>query len=257
MSADKPLNIVVPMAGRGSRFAKAGFELPKPLLGVHGRPMIEVVIDNIRPSRPHRFIFICQREHMDQFDLAKSLAYAGRDTLILPIDDVTEGAACTVLLARQWIETDAPLMIANCDQYIATPIDDYLRAMEDGHYEGFIMTMRADDPKWSFVRLNEQGLVTEVVEKRVVSNEATVGIYNFRRGADYVAAADRMMAAKDMTNHEYYVAPTYNYLRNGSRVGFMNIGAERAGMYGLGIPDDLSYFNQLQQMPGRCELALA
>lgn len=257
MSADKPLNIVVPMAGRGSRFAKAGYELPKPLLSVHGRPMIEVVIDNIRPSRPHRFIFICQKEHLDQFDLAQSLAYAGRDTLILPIDGVTEGAACTVLLARQWMDSDAPLMIANCDQYIATPIDDYLQGMDEGRFDGYIMTMRADDPKWSFVRLNEQGCVTEVVEKRVVSNEATVGIYNFRRGADFVAAAGRMMAAKDMTNNEYYVAPAYNYMGKGARIGFMNIGAERAGMYGLGIPDDLSYFNQLQHMPGLRELALA
>lgn len=249
MSANHPINIVVPMAGRGSRFSKAGYDLPKPLLDVHGKPMIEQVIDNIRPSEPHRFIFICQREHLDQYNLARSLSHAGPDTVILPIDGVTEGAACTVLLAEQWINSDSPLMIANCDQYIATPIDEYLGAMEAGHFDGFIMTMTADDPKWSFVRLDDAGSVCEVVEKKVVSNEATVGIYNFRRGSDFVNAAHDMIACKDKTNNEYYVAPAYNYLRKGSHTGFMNIGAERAGMYGLGIPDDLSYFNALSELP--------
>ena len=250
MCADKILNIVVPMAGRGSRFSQAGYALPKPLLDVHGRPMIEVVIDNIKPSCPHRFIFICQREHLEQYALAESLVHAGPSTVILPIDGVTEGAACTVLLAEQWINSNQPLMIANCDQYIATPIDSYLQGMEAGGFDGFIMSMTADDPKWSFVRLDGAGEVTEVVEKRVVSNEATVGIYNFKRGADFVNAAHDMIACKDKTNNEYYVAPTYNYLPRGSRTGFMNIGSERAGMYGLGIPDDLRYFNALSTLPG-------
>jgi dTDP-glucose pyrophosphorylase len=243
------LNIVVPMAGRGSRFSKAGYALPKPLLPVHGRPMIERVIENIRPSRPHRFIFICQREHLAERGLEAVLRNAGPGTQIVPIDEVTEGAACTVLLARGLIDDTAPLMIANCDQYISTPMDHYLAAMDDGAWDGFIMTMTADDPKWSFVKLDDHGRVTQVVEKKVVSNEATVGIYNFRHGADFVAAADAMMAAGDRTNGEFYVAPAYNYLWAGQRTGFLNIGSERAGMYGLGIPDDLSYFNALPELP--------
>jgi dTDP-glucose pyrophosphorylase len=248
MPAEK-LNIVVPMAGRGSRFAKAGYDLPKPLLPVHGRPMIEVVIDNIRPSVPHRFIFICQREHLLNHALQASLMSAGPDTVIVPIDEVTEGAACTVLLARTLIDNEQPLMMANCDQYVAVEMDQYLDAMRAGGHDGFIMTMSADDPKWSYVRLDDAGHVTDVVEKKVVSNEATVGIYNFRHGRDFVAAALAMMAANDRTNNEFYVAPAYNYLPKGSRIGYMNIGAERAGMYGLGIPEDLSYFNQLVALP--------
>lgn len=249
MSADV-LNILVPMAGRGSRFASAGYTLPKPLLPVFGRPMIEVVIDNIRPARPHRFIFIAQREHLEDHGLMPVLMRAGPDTRVIAIDGVTEGAACTTLLARGLIDNEASLMMANCDQYVATQIDDYLQAMDASGLEGWIMTMSAADPKWSFVRLGSDGLAREVVEKQVVSNEATVGIYNFRRGSDYVRAADAMVAAGDRTNGEFYVAPAYNYLlRAGGRVGCHNIGPDSAAMFGLGIPEDLLHFNRLPGVP--------
>lgn len=244
------INIVVPMAGRGSRFSRAGYNLPKPLLPVFGRPMIQVVIENLRPMQPHRFIFICQREHLAVHDLESTLLQAGTDTRIVPIDYVTEGAACTVLLAETEINNDDALMIANCDQYIATPIDTYLKNMEYGEFDGFIMTMTANDPKWSFISLDDKGLVTGVVEKKVVSDEATVGIYNYRHGRDFVSAAHEMMASNDRTNNEFYVAPAYNYMiQRGMRIGYMNIGADRAGMYGLGVPEDLEYFNALVKMP--------
>ena len=238
------------MAGRGSRFNKAGYTLPKPLLPVFGRPMIEVVIENLRPSQPHRFVFICQREHLSAHNLESTLQQAGSNTLIIPIDQVTEGAACTVLLAEADIKNDDALMIANCDQYIATPIDAYMRCMAEEGFDGFIMTMTANDPKWSYIGLGANGNVNRVVEKKVVSNEATVGIYNYRRGRDFVAAAREMIESNDRTNNEFYVAPAYNYMiRRGSRVGYMNIGADRNGMFGLGVPEDLEYFNSLGKLP--------
>jgi dTDP-glucose pyrophosphorylase len=244
------INIVVPMAGRGSRFSQAGYTLPKPLLPVFGRPMIEVVIENLRPTQPHRFIFICQREHLAVHELETTLLRAGQDTRIVPIDHVTEGAACTVLLAEADINNDDALMIANCDQYIATPIDAYLNRMAEGGFDGFIMTMTANDPKWSFIGLDADDNVNRVVEKQVVSDEATVGIYNYRLGRDFVAAAHAMIDSNDRTNNEFYVAPAYNYMiRRGSRVGYMNIGADRTGMFGLGVPEDLQYFNSLGKLP--------
>ena len=246
----EPLNILVPMAGHGSRFARAGYALPKPLLPTQGRPMIEVVIDNLRPSRAHRFIFVVQRSHLEQHDLAAVLMRAGPDTVVLPIYGVTEGAACTTLVAREFIDQAAPLMIANCDQYVAVRIDDYLDAMDASGCDGWIMTMTAHDPKWSFVRRDESGRVVEVVEKRVVSDEATVGIYNFARGSDYVRSAKAMIAADDRTKGEFYVAPAYNYLaRAGGIVQTMNIGPDSAAMFGLGIPEDLEHFNALGRLP--------
>jgi dTDP-glucose pyrophosphorylase len=236
----EPLTIVVPMAGRGSRFADAGFTDPKPLIRIKGVPMIKLVIDNLRPSQPHRFVFICQREHVAAFDLQRLLGEWAPGCHLVELDGVTEGAACSVLAAEAFLD-DSPLMIANSDQYLDMAVDDYLAAM--GDRDGLIMTMTADDPKWSFVAVNDQDLVCEVAEKVPISSEATVGVYNFARGRDFAAAAREMIARDLRVNGEFYVAPVYNMLiEGGARIGIHNIGSEAKGMYGLGIPADLALF---------------
>ncbi len=232
------LNIVVPMAGRGSRFAKVGYALPKPLIELHGVPMIRLVIANLTPSVPHRFHFLIQRAHDEDYGLAARLREWAPGATVTPVDAVTEGAACTVLLAREMIDSDDALMIANCDQYVDIDIDAYIAAQGDA--DGLIMTMWADDPKWSFVRRDAEGRVVQVVEKEVVSNEATVGIYNFARGRDFVRGAEAMIAADQRVNGEFYVAPVYDRLiAEGARVECFDIGA---GMHGIGVPDDLDAF---------------
>lgn len=237
----KPLQIVVPMAGLGSRFARVGFTLPKPLIPVHGVPMIRLVIANVRPRRPHRFIFIVQRAHLDQHDLARKLAAWAPGCDVVALDGLTEGAACTVLAASGTLDPRAPLMIVNSDQYVDCDIDAYLAAGDGA--DGLIMTMRADDPKWSFVGRDAAGCVTRVVEKQVISDEATVGIYNFARAGYFIDAARRMIARAERVNGEFYVAPTYNLLiEEGATVLTHNVGGELAGMYGLGTPDDLEKF---------------
>lgn len=237
------LNIVVPMAGAGSRFAKAGYADPKPLIQVSGVPMIEVVVNNLRPSAPHRFIFICQQAHIDQYGLTEKLAAWAPGSEIIALNGLTEGAACTVLAAKAFIDNDDALMIANSDQYVDVNIGTYLAEMDDQALDGLIMTMWADDPKWSFVGMSRDGLVTQVVEKEVISNEATVGIYNFRKGRDFVRAAEAMIEENLRVNNEFYVAPAYNKLiEQGSRIGIHNVGREADGMYGLGTPADLDLF---------------
>lgn len=240
------LNIVVPMAGRGSRFADAGYTDPKPLIPIHGVPMIALVAANLRPMRDHRFIFICQRDHHGRYDLGTLLPQLVTNCEVVQIDGVTDGAACTVLTAQGLIDDDQPLMIANSDQYVDIDIDTYLRHQDDDSLDGLIMTMTADDPKWSFVGLDDQGLVSRVVEKQVISNEATVGIYNFACGSDFVRAANAMIDADERVNGEFYVAPVYNRLiAGGSRIGIYSVGSENDGMFGLGIPTDLDYFASL------------
>jgi dTDP-glucose pyrophosphorylase len=240
------LNIVIPMAGRGGRFRDAGYMLPKPLIPVLGRPMIRVVIDNVRPSCPHRFIFINLRENVESHGIDRLLTEWAPGCVTITLDGVTEGAACTVLMARDAIDSDDPLMIANCDQWVDHDIDDYLAELNRAATDGLIMTMWADDPKWSYVRLDAQGRATEVVEKQVVSNAATVGIYNFRRGADFVRAAERMIAKNLRVNAEFYVAPAYNeLLAEGKSIALYDVGRESDGMYGLGIPSDLRNFEGL------------
>jgi NDP-sugar pyrophosphorylase family protein len=246
MKKQEVLNIVVPMAGAGSRFSSAGYNVPKPLIKINGVEMIRLVINNLRPARPHRFIFICQKTHIQSYNLEHLLCSWAPGCSVIGINGLTEGAACTVLGAKDLINNRDALMIANSDQYIDFSIDSYLSCIDSGGLEGLIMTMKAVDPKWSFVGLDSQGLVTTVVEKQVISDEATVGIYNFKQGQDFISAAEAMIAKDLRVNNEFYVAPVYNELiSTGGRVGVYNVGSEANGMYGLGTPTDLELFLKL------------
>jgi len=237
------LNIVIPMAGAGSRFNVAGYTDPKPLIPVHGKPMIKWVIENLTPIHQHRFIFICQSEHVLKYGLRKKLTVWAPGCIVIEINGITEGAACTVLSAKTFIDNDSPLMIANSDQFIDADVNQYLCKSNRNSIDGLIMTMRASDPKWSFVEIDSARNVTRVVEKEVISDEATVGVYNFRHGRNFVSAAEAMIACNERVNGEFYVAPTYNTLiARGYKIGIYNIGTYGAGMHGLGTPSDLAEF---------------
>lgn len=234
------LNIVVPMAGRGSRFVQAGYEMPKPLIDIFGHPMVEYVTRNITPVCEHRFIYICQEEHLKKYALARKLEEIAPDSVVVAVDHITEGAACTVLLAEKYIDNEEPIMIANSDQYVDTDINAYLESMKEN--DGLIMTMPANDPKWSFIKYDDNGFVTMVREKEAISNEATVGIYNYKRGSDFVKYAHQMIEKNIRVNHEFYVAPVYNeMIKAGGKVTFCDVGDK---MYGLGVPEDLELFMQ-------------
>lgn len=240
------LQIIVPMAGAGSRFAVAGYTDPKPLIPVHGVPMIKVVIDNLTPDCPHRFIFICQAEQVAAYGLREKLNVWAPGCGIVELGGLTGGAACTVYAARHLIDYDQQVMIANSDQYVDVDINAYLHAMNECDAAGLIMTMKASDPKWSFVGFDSQGHINRVVEKEVISDEATVGIYNFRSGGQLVSAIEAMVLKDLRVNGEFYVAPAYNELiEQGAKVIHYSIGAEGHGMYGLGIPVDLNLFLSL------------
>lgn len=235
------INIVIPMAGRGKRFSDAGYILPKPLIDIKGHHMIEYVIQNVRPICEYRFIFLCLEEHLEKYNLSRLLKEIEPTCEIVAVDKVTEGAACTVLLAEDFIDNSDSLMIANSDQYVDIDINDYIKAL--GGNDGLIMTMTADDPKWSFVSCDADGYINCVREKEVISNEATVGIYNYKHGSDFVKYAKQMIKKDIRVNNEFYVAPVYNQMiADGEKIVYYNIGSEGQGMYGLGIPEDLNRF---------------
>ncbi len=237
------VQIVVPMAGRGSRFADRGYTLPKALIDVAGRPMIDVVIRNLRPVAAHRFVFVVQAAQLRAHELGARLAEWAPGCRIATVDGVTEGAACTVLAAEPLLDADAPLMIANCDQWVDIDIDRYLGAFSASGADGTMLTMEAHDPKWSFVEPRADGTVARVVEKQVISDIATVGVYNFARAGDFCSGARQMIAAERRVNGEFYVAPVYNELIDaGARITWYPVAADGAGMHGLGTPDDLDAF---------------
>lgn len=230
------------MAGRGSRFQDAGYAFPKPLIDVHGKTMIEVVVNNLRPKVPHKFIFIVQKEHYEKYDLYNILKNATQNNFeVVKIDGITEGAACTVLTAAQYINNDDDLIIANSDQFIDIKFDDFIKDARKGKKDGLIMTFKASHPKWSYARVDKDGRVIEVAEKKVISDKATVGVYYYKTGRAFVEAAQNMIAKRIKHNNEYYVCPTFNELiLQDKDVRLYEIPVQK--MHGLGTPEDLNAF---------------
>jgi len=240
-------NIVIPMAGAGSRFSKAGFQKPKPFIDVAGKPMIVRVLENLAYPNA-RYILLARQEHMDaEAGLVRDIE---RDfnAIFIPIPELTEGTACTLLYARQHINTEAPLLIANSDQIVDLRIADFLDDCQHRQLDGSILTFIDEhrDPKWSFAKIDATGLVTEVQEKKAISEFATVGIYLYSRGSDFVNAAIDMIVRRERVNNEYYTCPTYNYaIRAGKKIGIYNIAA--SAMHGIGTPEDLASYLALTQ----------
>lgn len=246
---DRPhrsVTVVIPMAGLGSRFAAVGYAKPKPFIDVAGKPMIERVMDNLAIPGA-RFLLIARREHLEQEPQTVELLRARGDVDFVPIDIVTEGAACTVLTAARHWDPQSPLLIANCDQIVDFDCADYVREAQQNDLDGSILVFRDKhrDPKWSFARLSSAGLVDEVREKVAISDLATVGLYYFSSAQAYVDAAVEMIALNDRSNNEFYVCPVYNYaIRHGAKVGVYEVAP--TAMHGIGTPPDLEAFLKLR-----------
>ncbi|MCT7563742.1 glycosyltransferase family 2 protein [Aliarcobacter butzleri] len=239
------MNIVIPMAGLGSRFSKVGYEKPKPFIDVDGKPMIVRVLENL--SFPNaRYILIARKEHIEKEKELVCQIENDFNATFISIDKLTEGTACTVLYARKYINNDEPLLIANSDQIVDINIFDFINDCKNRNLDGSILTFVDEykDPKWSFAKLDENNLVTEVKEKIVISEFATVGIYLYSRGRDFVDASIDMIINNDRVNDEFYTCPTYNYaIKDGSKIGIYNIEFDQ--MHGIGTPEDLNLYMKL------------
>ena len=233
------MNIVIPMAGRGSRFADAGFAQPKPLIDVRGRPMYAWAVESLPLSLATRVIFICLDEHVRDTALAADIRtrYARLSPVIVTLSAVTAGQACSVLEAREWIDSDQPLVIYNADTYCVTDLEARLRGAEK--VDGLIGVFQAPGDKWSFARTDASGRVVETAEKRRISEWATTGLYHFTRGRDFVRHADAMIAAGERERGEFYVAPVYNRLIAAGGDVRLDIAKQ---VWVLGTPEDLQYF---------------
>ena len=235
----KTMNVLIPMAGRGSRFATQGYTFPKPLIDVKGKPMIQVVTENLNIKA--NYTFIVQKEHYEKYSLQHLLNLIAPNCNIVQVDGITEGAACTTLLAKEYIDNDEPLLMANSDQFVEWDSNETLYAFSNGNCDGGIITFPATHPKWSYAKLGEDGYVSEVAEKKPISEHATVGIYWWAKGSDYVKYAEQMIEKDIRVNNEYYVCPVFNEaIGDGKKVRIKEI--EKEGMWGIGTPEDLNYF---------------
>lgn len=234
---DSKLNILIPMAGLGSRFQQKGYLLPKPLIDVNGKPMIQNVVDNLNIDA--NYIFVVQKSHYEQYNLGIILPLIAPNCKIIQTEGLTEGAACTTLLAKQFINNNDHLLIVNSDQYIEWNSCDFMSSMIHNNYDAGILTFEDNNPKWSYARNNSNGFVDLVAEKEPISNEATVGIYYWKYGKDYVSFAEQMIYKNIRVKNEFYVCPVFNEAIAANK----KIKTFRANkMWGLGTPEDLEYF---------------
>lgn len=231
------MKILIPMAGRGKRFEDAGYSFPKPLIDIDGKAMIQVIVENLNFSAEH--IFLCQNEHSEKYSLKELLELISPNCKIIKVNGVTEGAACTALLAKELINNDEELIIANSDQWVDWNNQHFLSFLRNNNADGGIVTFISTHPKWSFIKINDKNEVTEVAEKRLISNIATVGIYYFKKGRYFIEAVEKMIEKNIRTNNEFYIAPAYNeMIQQGKKILHYPI----AEMRGLGTPEDLSNF---------------
>lgn len=238
----KHVNVVIPMAGNGSRFASVGYKDPKPLIPVFGKPMISWVVKNLGLDATYTFI---TRKEFGAEDYLQSLVPGCN---VVTIDRVTEGAACTILLSKKLVNNDSPLLIINSDQYIEFDecetafkfVFDFLYNPTEKHLSGKISTFDGHrHPKWSYAKLDENGIVTEVREKDPFSEHATTGLYLWRHGCDFVRYAEQMITKNIRVNNEFYVVPVFNEaIADGKQI----IICPCRKMWGIGVPEDLEHF---------------
>ena len=234
---DSRLNVLVPMAGAGSRFAQQGYTFPKPLIEVNGKPMIQLVVENLNIEA--HYIFIVQEEHYIKYNLKYLLNLIAPGCDIVQVNGITEGAACSTLLAKDYINNDSPLVMANSDQYIEWNSNECMYAFTADEIDGGIVTFEASHPKWSYAKVGSDGFVSEVAEKKVISNEATVGVYYWKHGSDYVRYAEEMIEKNIRVNNEFYVCPVFNQaIEDNKKIKVKRVNK----MWGIGTPEDLDTF---------------
>jgi len=226
------------MAGEGSRFKKEGYTFPKPLIDVNGKPMIQCVVENL--DFDAEYIFLVRKEHLEEYEISSLLDVItnGRSTVVV-VDELTEGAACTALLAEKYIDNDEELLIANSDQVIEYSKENFNTFRRFASIHAMVYTFNAVHPKWSFVKVNSRGVATEVAEKNPISDIATCGIYYYKKGSDFVRYARQMIEKDIRVNNEFYICPVYNELIQDNKTLIPYFVHK---MHGLGTPEDLNKY---------------
>lgn len=233
---NKNMNVVIPCAGHGSRFKEKGYTFPKPLIEVNGKPMVQLVVESLGVDA--NWHFVVRQEHVDKYRIDTVLNVMTGGCKVRGLDGVTDGAARTILTTAEWIDNENPLLIANSDQFVKYDSLDFFYKMQEGNFDAGILTFKSNHPKWSYAKV-ENGLVTEVAEKKVISEHATVGVYYYKSGADFCKYARQMIDKDIRVNNEFYVAPVFNeYILDGKRVAIYDV----EEMHGLGTPEDLEAF---------------
>lgn len=239
------MHYIFPAAGLGKRFRDNGFQIPKPLIRVHGIALLVWAISNFPIKKHDQIWIISQKDHEIADYLKLEFPQLHQKCMFVTIDEITDGPATTVSLVAQKIQNNEPITIANTDQYVFRDLSEFTEISRNKRVCGSILTMEAMGNQWSYITKNLIGDVKYVVEKKQISNEATVGVYGFKTSASFMRAYSRMREVKDTVNNEFYVAPMFNYLIEANcKIVAHNIGKIDLEVFGTGTPADLSRFEQ-------------
>jgi len=238
----KMLNVVIPMAGLGIRFANQGFNLPKPLIDVNGEPMIAKAIKTLNLDSAYsltQYYFVIAKNDFTQ-KVKEVIRKVEPTARFIEIDYLTEGPAVTALLYKEDINNDNELVIANCDQIMEWNSQTFL--VNARLYDGCVVTYHTDTEKNSYAKLDEFGFVTQIKEKEVISDASLNGIHYWKHGKYFVQSAEEMIANQDRApNGEFYIGPTYNYMiKHGHKVGIYHIPYSQH--HAVGVPSDLERY---------------
>jgi hypothetical protein len=228
------INILILMAGAGSRFLNSEYDLPKPLIKINNKPMIQAVVENL--AIDGKYIYVVQKEHYKKYNLKKILNKITYKCNIVQTEQLTEGAACSALLAKDFINNKTPLLISNCDEILEWNSNDFINQLKSKNADGGIATFKASGNKWSYVKTGKNGIIVKVAEKEEISDDATVGVYYWKHGSDFVKYAEKMIKKNIRVNNEFYVSPVYNEAIVDNKIIYS---IPVNNMWGIGTPEDL------------------
>ncbi len=234
------MQIIIGMAGAGRRFANSGYTIPKPLCRVGDTTMIQKAVDSL--GIEGKYIFVVLHEHLLEYKwLEGHLASLAKYVTIVKLDEITDGAACTLLRAKQYIDNDEPLISINSDQVLHWNSSEFITKCKQEPEVSWIMTYPHSDLKHSFVKVDDDGVVVQTAEKVAISDMASVGLYHWSKGSLFVESAEQMIANNDKHNNEFYLAPVYNYTLKTNLVKPYQVDASNFSP--VGTPSDLAVFN--------------
>ena len=235
------MNVVIPMAGESKIFKDAGFRYNKNFTEIAHKPLFQRVFEGVQNINAENFIFVVNKEDANKYHIGKSLKLLSPKSRVIVAENMTAGAACTVLLAAELIDKDEELVISNGDQVLEMDLQGVIESFRARNLDGGIITFESIHPRWSYIRIDENNNVIETSEKDPISNHATAGFYYFKSGADFVAGAKAMIRKGADVNGHYYVCPVYNELILKQKlIGYREISAKN--YFPLTVPKEVDEY---------------
>lgn len=241
----RPLQIIMPMAGEGSRFLKEGWTTPKPLIELKGQPLFKRAISSVKiDGIPMKYSFIVRQEHIEKYGIDKGIKSFLPEANVFSVMKTTRGAVETCLIAEDAIDDGDGVIVMDCDlefrsEKFISLIQDILSRNINECQGGALVSFESDQPRYSYAAIDDDGYVIRTAEKEVISNHALCGAYFFGSGRKFKQIAHRLLDEPEFKKPEYYVSLLYNYLlADGEKVYL----AQMEEYYSYGTPEELKRY---------------